>query len=163
MQKTDGHEENGEYGLYEVGFHLVPTIAEDALQGVAGQISNVLTNHAARVRSSEGPTLRGLTYQMEKHIGGRNYRYDTAYFGSIVFEAAYQAVPEIQKDLEKTPEILRFVISRTSEEALMPRERKVTGRIEPEKFRPTEKAAALSATPISEEELDKTIEGLVVE
>jgi ribosomal protein S6 len=161
MESEDRDVKDGEYGLYEVGFLILPTVAEDAVEAEVSHINEILSKHAGAVKASERPTLRTLLYTMSKHASGKNTHFSTAYFGSVTFEATAQAIIEIKNEIEKIPTILRFLLIETVPEALMPRERKVMGKIEPEKFRPEK--GATPVTPISEAELDKTIEALIAE
>lgn len=161
MQKTGERNTETDSGLYEVGFHLIGTITEDAVAADFDAISNMVTKLGGSIKGSEAPTLRTLTYTITKHVGGKNLRYDTAYFGSIVFEADTDSIPSLRAEIEKLSNILRFLVIAITPEALMPRERRVMGKIDAEKFRPEKPEAAVA--PISEEELDKTIEQMVVE
>lgn len=160
MSKTAEMDTDTGYGLYEVGFLIISTVPEEKARENLSLITDILEKNGSTVKTSEGPTLRGLAYPMSKRSQGAISHFDTAYFGSVVFEAATPAISAIQAEVDKLPDLLRFMVIKTETEALMPRERKVTGKIEPEKFRPTEKK---TETPLSEEELDKTIEELVVE
>lgn len=160
MHETEGNE-GVDSGLYEVGFHLVPTVSENDVAAEAARITSILEKNGATIKVSEGPMLKGLTYTMEKTSGGKISRYDNGYFGSIVFETTADLIPEIRSAVEKLPNVLRSLVIETSPEALLPRERRVAGRIEPEKFR-AEKPTT-PAAPVSEEELDKSIEKLVTE
>ena len=160
MQKTGGEKESTDHGLYEVGFLLLPTVGEGEASGEASKIGDILSKHGAVIKATENPSLKNLAYTMEVHSSGKNYRHDSAYFGSVTFEVAQEVISVIQDEVEKLPNMLRVLVIKSEPEALMPRERKVTGKIEPEKFRPVEKVAP---APISDAELDKTIEEMVAE
>jgi hypothetical protein len=98
---------------------------------------------------------------MVKAAQGKNLRFDTAFFGSIVFEATASSVFEIKTEIEKNSNILRLILVTTVLEALTPREYKVSGKIDAEKYRPEKPTTPI--TPISDVELDKKIEELVIE
>lgn len=161
MQKNEEQKKDTEYCLYEIAFLILPTIGDEAAQKEFSNVSAILAKHAATVKASEGPTLRGLAYEMEKKSQGKNLYYNNAYFGSVTFEVTAEAISEIKTDVEKMDSLLRVMIIETTPEALMPQERRVMGKIEPEKFRPEK--STTPKTPLSEAELDKTIEQLVVE
>ncbi len=150
-----------EKGLYELSYLLVPNLSEEELEKDRSSIEELIKKMGGEIKTSEGPLARTLAYFMEKHSSGKNYRYDSGYFGSIVFEGVGALLKELENDLIKTPHLLRELIIAIPPEALMPRsERRVSGRIEPEKFRPAPKAAG--EEKMTEAEIDKTIEELVV-
>lgn len=160
MQKSDEQEENGKKDLYEAGILIVPTISEDAVRSIFSDITEMLVKNGAMIKSSDAPTLRDLAYEMTKSSGGKNHRFNSAYFGTIIFEAENPFISVIKDEILKQGDVLRLLIIKTTTAALMPRERRVSGRIEPEKFRPEKSAIPLA--PLSEAEIDKTIEALVV-
>jgi ribosomal protein S6 len=164
MQKTAKENtvhEHDDLGLYEAGFLILSTTPEDKVSEEASAISEIITRNGGKVMTTEGPTLRGLAYTMTKHVSGKNIPHDTAYFGSIYFDAPATIITSIEKEIGNLPNVLRSLVIETAPEALLPRERKVMGKIEPEKFRPEKPATPVA--PVSEEELDKTIEELVVQ
>ncbi len=161
MQKNDGLDADTEYGLYEVGYLLVPIIAEDVAHSDGAALSELLTSHGATIKTADHPQMRPLAYEMTKKGSGKNTYFDTAYFGSIVFEVSVPAIAEISAGIKKMPNVLRFLIIETGPDVLAPRERRVMGKIEPEKYRPEK--SATPAAPVSEAELDKTIAALVAE
>jgi len=161
MPEIDAEEEKIEQGLYEVAFHLLSTIPEGDVAGEFSKVMDIIGKHGASIKATENPALRGLSYNFEKQKDGKNIPHDSAYFGSVVFETTAEAIPEIRSAVEVLPSILRVIVIETTPEALLPRERKVSGRIEPEKFRAEKQTG--TPQPISEEELDKSIEKLVTE
>jgi ribosomal protein S6 len=161
MQKNGQSEVEADAGLYEVGFLLMGTITEDAAAADFDAVSNIVTKFGASIKASEAPALRTLTYTITKQATGKNVRFDTAYFGSIIFEAPTDSISTLRGEIEKLPNLLRALVIEIGPEALMPRERRVMGKIDAEKFRPEKSDVVV--TPISEEELDKKIEQMVVE
>ena len=160
MQKSTGEDSGEKKSLYEIGILIVSTISEDIARSTFSGITEVLVKNGATVKSSDGPIIRELAYEMTKSEGGKIHHFTSAYFGAIIFEAENSLVPAIKNQIEKQAHVLRLLIIKTTTAALMPRERRVSGRIDPEKFRPEKSATPIS--PLSEAEIDKTIESLVV-
>ena len=150
--------------IYEVGFHIVPSIPEEKLSSELTAIKDVLEKSGAVFISEEFPKLKPLSYQMTKVLGPKHLKFDTAYFGSVKFEMAPENIDTVKKTLELSETVLRFLIIKTVRESTM-------SVIKPA-YRPTEakpipgidtKKDALVKSPVSEAELDKTIDALVVE
>ncbi len=99
--------------VYEVGFHIVPSVSPEKLPHEVDAIKAVLTANKATVISEEFPKLRNLAYTMVKVIGPARHKYDNAYFGWIKFEAAKEAALEIKKAMDANEKVLRFLLIKT--------------------------------------------------
>lgn len=150
--------------VYEIGFHVVPTVAEDGVAAVVEKIRAALGS--AEIIAEHFPQKMLLTYQVERSVQGKREKYTEAYFGFIKFalaEAAERsAIPTLQAALTALPEVLRFLIIETvREDAPNPRRAVFTSsRLEGETIKKPE-AAPERAAEVSEEELDKSIDALV--
>lgn len=102
--------------VYEVAFHIVPTVSPENLPKEVDAIKAVLGKAEATIVSEEAPALRELAYTMIKVIGPNRHRFDTAHFGWIKFEASTEAVGEIKKALDASDKIIRFLIVKTVRE-----------------------------------------------
>ncbi|MDP3996668.1 MAG: 30S ribosomal protein S6 [bacterium] len=152
--------EQAEPRIYEIGYHILPLVPEEKLAVSLGELKAILEKHKAVVISEDYPRNMHLAYKLRKQIAGKYQDFNSAYFGWIKFEASSEAVISISNDFESQNDILRFIVVKTVREntmapikALQQKE----GRVREERKKPAEKS------PISEEELDKTIEELVVE
>ncbi len=155
----------GKPKLYELAFNLIPSIPEADVAKEVSTIRMMLEKAGASIKLSEDPKLIPLTYAMEKRVAGKKDFYNTAYFGSFIFEVASEAIPGLHSAVVALPVTLRFLLIDISREALVQRERPVvvsTGYSHDPK-KGAKKPEGASVAPISEAELDKTIEGLVVE
>lgn len=159
LELMQNNESEGKNGLYELGILIVPSVSEDALRSIFSDITEIISKHGT-IKTSDNPVLRELAYEMTKTSAGKISHFTSAYFGSIIFEAENSFVPSIKNEIEKQTDVLRLLIIKTTPAALVPRERRVSGRIDSEKFRPEK--PAVPPAPLSEAELDKTIEALVV-
>ena len=140
--------------VYEIGFHLVPTIAEENLMAEVAILRNALESHGGVFISEEFPHARSLAYTLTKKVGGSRAKYDRAYFGWIKFEMSSEKTPEFKKVLDLNNNILRFLLIHTT------RETPVTySKIADVKRTPKE----VVGKPVSVEELDKSIDKLVTD
>jgi hypothetical protein len=99
---------------------------------------------------------------MLKNEAGKNEKFNFAYFGWVKYELPKEATAEVKEKLEKNKEILRFLVIKTV------RENTLYGHKIPRKEGDKVEAPVVGVIPeevaiISEEEIDKTIEELVVE
>ncbi len=150
--------------IYEIGFHIVSSIPEEKLSAEVTAIKDVLEKSGAVFIAEDFPKLKHLSYTMTKVMDAKHLKFDTAYFGSVKFEMNPEVIDAIKKTLERSDIILRFLIVKTVRESTL-------AVIKPA-YRPTEtkpipgidtKKDALVKSPVSEAELDKTIDALVVE
>ncbi len=150
--------------VYEVGFHIVPAVSPETLPGAVEAIRAVLGKSGAVIINEEFPKLRNLAYTLVKTIGQKRHKYDTAYFGWIKYEAPREAVEEIKKALDADEKILRYLVVKTVREntlygpKILPEEKREVGRAE----EPKETKEVKKAPATSPEELDKSIDKLVV-
>ncbi len=159
MAKIDTEQDN-KMKIYEIGYLLVPIIAEENVAAEVENIKSLLAKHEGAQITEDFPKLRPLAYNMVKAIGPERSKYDKAYFGWIKFEMMAGNVPLLKTDLDKNDHILRFMLIATVRENTMMTQKLV--------FRPAgegevAKEEGVEPAKVSEEELDKTIENLVVE
>jgi ribosomal protein S6 len=148
--------------VYELGFHIVPTIAEEKVANVFGDIKALLEKNGAVFISEEYPKMRPLAYTMLKNEAGKNEKFNFAYFGWVKYELPKEATAEVKEKLEKNKEILRFLVIKTV------RENTLYGHKLARKDGEKAEAPVVGVIPeevvmASDEEIDKTIEELVVE
>jgi ribosomal protein S6 len=158
MEKTENNDVQTK--IYELGYILVPTIAEEQVASEVEPIKSLIEKHGGAFISDEFPKLRQLAYTMVKAIGSQKHRHDKGYFGWIKFEIASSETSVLKAAFDKNDHMLRFMIIETVRENTM-----VTQKV---MFKPTDAPKAEGETegepkePVSEEELDKTIDNLVV-
>jgi ribosomal protein S6 len=147
--------------VYEVGFHLVPTIAED---GVGAAVENVrkLIGSDAEFISEGYPQKMQLAYVVERAAQGKREKYAEAWFGWIKFATTRDRIPALEAALNASREVLRSLIIETVREDIAPPKARAvfaSDRLEGETIKkpkgPEEKPAE-----VSEAELDKSIDAL---
>ncbi len=141
-------ETNEQVSIYEVGYHLLPTLAEDALSEEANKVKAIITKEGGEIISEALPELKSLAYEIEK--------YTRTYFGWVKFSISPDAISKIKTTLDASNNILRHLIVGTVKESTLmaDKEKHPTTRPEPAKERAKEE-------PISPD-LDKTIDELVI-
>ena len=156
--------ESPENRIYEIGFHVVSSIPEEKLAGEFTAIKDILATNGAVFISEDFPKLKHLTYVMTKIIGPKHLKYDTAHFGWIKFEMNPETIDSVKKILERNDNILRFLVIKTVRESTLSvaRPQMHHGDAKPTGTGEIPKNKGIKS-PISEAELDKTIDALVVE
>ena len=159
--------EKVEIRIYELGFHIVPSIAEEKLPAELTALKDLLEKHGATFISEEFPKLRPLSYMMTKVVGAKHLKFDTAYFGWVKFEIDPSTVDALKKLLERNDSVLRFIFVKTVRESTMsvlklPMHRSSDAKPIPGLDNDAKKDTPIKS-PMSEAELDKTIDALVVE
>lgn len=108
--------------VYELGFHLVPTISKDEVAGTFGEIKMALETLGASFISEEMPKEMTLAYEMRTTINNKIEYFTNSYFAWIKFEISKDAIEKVKEMIEKRSDIIRFIIITTvKENTLAPR------------------------------------------
>jgi ribosomal protein S6 len=165
-KKDENKKEKGEGGLHahEVGYHIVPAVSVENLSNEVENIKNFLVKEGAVIIAEEFPKIRELAYSISKTVGGIKRNFDTAYFGWIKFDVGEATMAKIKKFFDENENILRFLLINTVRENTLfsPNLQDVGAK---EEIRAPKKEADEKEvkSPISQEELDKTIDKLIAE
>lgn len=146
--------------VYEIGYHLVPTLAEDAVASEVAKIRAMLGD--AEIIKDEAPRKMTLSYIIERPGAGRREKYGEAYFGFIKFAIDKEHINTIEGKLRADRPVLRYLLVETVREEIAPTRRAVfaSDRLEGETLKKPV-AEPEKAAEVSEEELDKSIDALV--
>lgn len=99
--------------LYELGFHIIPTVTEDKVTDVFADITGIISKNGGEVVKSAEPKAIELAYTIIKKIGGQNQRFSSAYFAWIIFNASSEAVEKIKAEAKADERIVRYLIVKT--------------------------------------------------
>lgn len=110
------HNEHTEPRIYELGYHLVPTIAEEQIPHVSGAVRGMIESISDTIIAEETPVFIDLAYQIVKTVDHKNKRFDDAYFGFIKFEAGPEGIAKLEEALKKDINVLRYLIVKTLKE-----------------------------------------------
>ena len=158
---TDTAEVANDSKVYEVGFHILPNVAEDDLGVRVTAIRDIIESNGGRMIADEFPKHMELSYPMVKIASNKRATYNSSYFGWMKFDADPKGIKAVEIALKADEFVLRFILVKTVREntmapkkALMAKRGEEVDRVLPVKVE--EKPA------LTEEELDKTIEDLVI-
>ena len=155
------HNEHTEPRIYELGYHLVPTLAEEQIPGASGAVRGMIERISKDIIAEELPVFIDLAYTIVKTIEHKNKRFDESYFGWIKFEGSPAGIAELEEALKKDDNVLRYLIVKTIRENTFIA-KKFTGAKVKEIAEETAATAEDAVAEIpSEEALDKAIEELV--
>lgn len=165
MSKKATVAKNSEEKIYEVGYHIVSSMAEEQIPAQVEKIKGYLAKEKAIIISEEMPKLRPLAYKIKKAYGGTYKTFDKAYFGFIKFEMPEGGdIKNIDSSMKNDESILRYLVIKTVRENTM-YSPKITvfsdkeSKIKTLKEDKTVKTEKIATT----EEIDKSIEALVSE
>lgn len=149
--------------IYELGYHIVPTVSEEAVAAEVTILKDVLAGAQAQIISEGFPKFRPLSYPMRKASGGKQTDFLNVYFGWLKFETSSEAVKSIALAVRKNDKILRFIIFKTVRESTLSMPRAPRANI----FKPSPRAPRVSVesahAPVSETELEKSLEKIIAE
>jgi len=149
--------------IYEIGFHVVPTLDEAGAAKMAETIKAAVVKGDAEIISEVAPTRMRLSYTIERATAGKREKYDESYFGFIKFATERENVPALEQMLRADRNVLRYLFVQTIREDLVSAPRRVTfasDRLEGETIKKPVTEPEKSAE-VSEEDLDKSLDALV--
>lgn len=152
--------------VYELGFHLVPSLGEDDLALRVTGIQKAIIAQGGSVLSEGQPQAFTLAYPMRKMRGGRWDHYETSFFGWVRFEAPTDGILGFKDFLDTNEFLVRYLLIKLDPIALVPEpvrepRREVSGEVEVEPKALVKKQDEEEKREVSEEELDKQIEQLI--
>jgi ribosomal protein S6 len=154
--------------LYELGYLLVPTIAEENISTEAEAVKAIINKAEGEIVAEDSPKLISLAYSMVHGASGQKKKFDKAYFGWVKFNAEAAAAEFIKKVCHSDTRFLRFMIVKTVKDepqTVAPRahlKTVVASGPAVKEHVPTEIPAEADKKPVDEVELDKTLERLAV-
>lgn len=152
--------------VYEVGFHIIPIVGDEGVSHEVSLLRDALDKIKAEVIGEDFPRLQVLAYPLSKVIKGGKKTFKEAYFGWIKFEADPESVDELKDLVQKIESVLRFLIIKTVRENTLfgPKfatKEQIKGNKKDAQSEKTEEGPD-TREDLSPEELDKTIDDLVV-
>ncbi|MEI6528486.1 MAG: 30S ribosomal protein S6 [bacterium] len=160
MSKVENVEKEGGVQVYELGYHIVSTVAEENLPKELEVIKAIILKDGGSLITEGEPKLINLAYEMSKTVSDIKKKFNTAYFGWIKFETKSELIPEIKKAVDADNSILRYLLIKTVKENTMtvPRIFEQRGESKPIKKAPKEE---VKEAPASIEDIDKSIDEMV--
>lgn len=156
INKNDG----ADLQIYEIGYHILPTVGEDELPKEVSKIQNLVSSKGGTVIAEEFPELRALAYEIAKRVETKYNRYMKAYFGWLKFEISKDKVAEIEQALKDNASVLRYIVIKTVRENTMSPIIKMQAA--PKKEEVAAPVEEIAKPEVSEAEIDKSIDELVI-
>src|SRR3989344_1682683 len=146
--------------VYEVGFHIVPTVGDAGVSAVVESVRKALGD--AEIISEGFPHKITLAYQVERAPQGKREKYTESYFGHIKFAMNRDNITAFTEAVRVMQPILRFLIIETVREDIATAPRRAVFTSDRLEGKTLEKpvAAPEKAAEVSDAELDKSIEAL---
>ena len=148
--------------VYEVGYIIIPSVSPDHLEKEVSVVRDAIIKNDGEVISEEFPKMRELSYEMLKVTGNERNKFDTGYFGWIKFYGTEEGVGEIKKAFDTSAKILRSLIVKTVAENTLYGHKIVSEKPQRPQKAPAPKVEE-EKVEVNEEELDKSIDKLVIE
>lgn len=152
----------GDIEVYELGYHILPTVPEEDLQVEVSKIHTLISDNEGVVISESNPTLKQLAFDIDKKVDTKSLKFNKAYFGWIKFEMDRSKVLGLKNKVETLENILRFLIIKTVKENTISILKTPTYKKEKETEVVAEKDLA-EKVELDEKEIDKSIDELVVD
>ncbi|PIT90917.1 hypothetical protein COU17_03090 [Candidatus Kaiserbacteria bacterium CG10_big_fil_rev_8_21_14_0_10_49_17] len=164
-EKEHNTQEESESRVYELGYHILPSVTEENLSDEVAALKALVTKHNGTPVSEEAPKMLDLAYTMRVREGGKFKNYNSAYFGWMKFEMDPEQVVVLEESVRAMPTVLRSIVFKTVKENTRAgiRAPQLSERPTPTRERQPIRREEENTGPVSEEELDKSIEELVVE
>lgn len=104
--------------VYEIGYHLLPTLSEEDVTAATQGIMDLLKTEGADFVGERFPSKIDLAYTIAKRVNGKLTNFDSAYFGWVAFEMSREAIARIKTALDGNVSVLRFLIVVTDRDAV---------------------------------------------
>lgn len=151
---------NDSLPVYEIGYHVVPTVGDEGVAQVVDAIRAALKD--AEIISEGFPQKMTLAYTVERAQAGKREKFTESYFGFIKFATERETFAEAKAKVEAMPSVLRSIAIETVREDLMQQKQRAvfaSDRLEGKTLeKPT--SAPEKGGEVSEAELDKSLEAL---
>jgi ribosomal protein S6 len=164
MEKVEKQVEEGGNQVYELGYHIVSTVAEENLPKEVEALKVIILKDGGSLVSEGEPKLINLAYPMTKSVADIKKKFTSAYFGWIKFETKSELMPGIKKAVDNQSNVLRYLLIKTVRENTMFTPKlnvRAPAKEEAPKTKKSIKTDEVKAT--SMEDIDKSIEELVQE
>jgi ribosomal protein S6 len=103
--------------VYELGYLLLPSIAEDALSTAVEKIKASIAKAGGTEIDGEEPVTTELAYAMSKTVGASRYVVNEAYLGWVKFELEPVAVTALKEEVSTMDEVLRALLIKAPRES----------------------------------------------
>lgn len=162
---------------YDLNFVLSPLLPEEKVAEEVERMRALIEKHGGTIFDSDMPKLRALAYPVTKTWAGKKSVFDQGQFGWLKIEIASIEIPALTKIFAESEYVLRFALTYAYLDVRPVRKAPYEGDAKAAEAAPvspqlaelknettkTKQAPAdvSSKKPLTEEEIDKQIEGLL--
>jgi ribosomal protein S6 len=158
---------NEDQSVYEIGY-LIAGVPDEKVQDEAETLKKIIGDAGASIIAEEAPHRQQLAYTIRKKtVSGGYDKYDVAHFGWVKFDLGSDKIESVKKAIELHPSVLRMLLIATV------RENTYLGKRAPVVTLASVSTIATAPgvgaedkkdeTPVSIEEIDKSIDNMVKE
>jgi len=112
-------ENDQESKVYEIGYHLIPTIGDEAVSTESDKIKAFIAENGGEIISEGAAEPVELAYSISKTVKATKSSYTKAYFGWIKVTLAPEAVAKVKTALDASETVLRYLIASTVKESTL--------------------------------------------
>ncbi len=105
--------------VYELAFHLVPTISESEVAVQFSHLKSLVEKRKGAFISEQAPALMKLTYEVPKTVKGQKKWYENAYFAWVKFSLDAAEIEGLEKEVKNFESMLRYLLIKTVAEDTM--------------------------------------------
>ena len=169
MEVKNKEENSDEISVYELGYNLALEAVEDNVTPEVNLIKSSIEKNGGNFIDEGLPKKTKLAYDIVLSNAGKRKKFDSAYFGWVKFDMEPSKISDLKTALDENKSIIRFLIIKTVRESTLAPKKVLVERATTVVETPTTTKKIVKPTeeekktPVSEEELDRTIEELVVE
>lgn len=147
--------------IYEIGYHLAPSVSEEDVPAEVSLVHGAIADFGGTIISEGIPAIRQLSFEMTKKLENKTLKFSKAYFGWIKFEIDSSRISEVSERIKNMQNILRFIAVKTVRENTMHVPKIPT--FKKDGVRDGVGMGDVQEKPVvSEEEIDKSIDELVI-
>ncbi len=110
-------ENTSEREVYELGYLILPSIAEDAVEAVEAKLEKAVAAAGGTKFDGESAVKIDLSYKMTKVVGASRYVVNDAYLGWMKFEIEPAAVTALKEEISRMDEIVRILLVKAPRES----------------------------------------------
>lgn len=99
--------------VYELGFHLVPTIGEDEVAVQFSHLKSLIEKRGGQFIAEEMPKFKNLAYPISKTVKAQKKSHLSSYFGWVKFEINPEEIIPLEKEIKAFGPMLRFLLIKT--------------------------------------------------
>jgi hypothetical protein len=162
-EKAEAKAEKSSLKVYELGYHLVPSLLDEGALKEAGNLREEIVKLGGVIIAEELPKAFELAYEMTKPIANKKQSFTNSYFGWIKFEMDPLVCEKWNKTLVRDDRLVRYLLISTVAENTIIGKRINTRTEGTRKKLVLKREAEEPAVEINKEEVDKKLDELLGE